>query len=778
MAGKGFYFGSRPFFPFSMPIFITPHSHLSLTALTPHLLRVRYAPDGQFAPRRSWAVTEPDEAFAPMPAHLHPAGLSTDFVQAQVDSAGALTITEASGQVVCADAAPPQVAGGLVLRKRIHPEDRFYGCGQRGNALEKTGARMVNWTTDPPVTPHGPHSDPMYVAIPVLLVVRPTLSYAVYVNNTYRSEWSIHRDLPHEWVWRAAQGELDYYLAVGATPARALEEITRVLGRMPMPPLWALGYHQSRWSYPTAEAVRAVASDLRQHRLPADAIHLDIDYMDGYRVFTWNRQAFPDPAGLLADLRAQHHLRAVTIIDPGVKVDDHYPIYREGVDNGHFITQANGDLATGYVWPDLSAFADFTRPATRQWWGDKQAALLATGASGIWNDMNEPVTFDRPFSQGGGGAGTLPLDAPQGDPAERTTHAEAHNLFGLLMCRASYEGWLAHSAERPFILTRSAFAGIQRYAANWMGDNTSIWEHLRLSLPQLLNMGLSGVPFVGVDIGGFGDNATPELFARWMQIGALMPFCRGHSAAWTAPHEPWAFGPRTLAITREYLNLRYRLLPYLYSLFWQAHQTGQPLWRAMFYHFPADARTYHLDSQVMLGEWLLAAPVLEAGRAARVVYLPAGVWHDWWTGETLHGPAEVLASAPLERLPLYVRAGAILPTGPSQQFTGEKPLDPLTVHVYPGAEGAFTLYEDDGQTLAYQHGAFRLTHFRWHNQTLHMQVRAQGYTPAPRQLQVVIHAATPLTAQAYPAGAYDLAARTLTLTQPDPLTEAEWPFDF
>lgn len=738
---------------------------------------MRYAPDGNFAPRRSWAVTEPDEAFAPVPVQLHPDGLNTDFVQARFESTGALTITDSAGQVVCADAAPPQLSGGLCLRKHIQPEEKFYGGGQRGNALEKTGTRMTNWTTDPPVTPHGPHSDPMYVAIPVLLAVRPTLSYAVYVNNTFRSEWNIHRDQPNEWLWRAAEGELDYYLAVGATPAHAIEELTRVLGRMPMPPLWALGYHQCRWSYPTAEAVRAIADGLRQHRLPADVIHLDIDYMDGYRVFTWNQHTFPDPAGLLADLRAQN-LRAVAIIDPGVKVDDHYHVYREGVDNGHFITQANGDLATGYVWPDLSAFADYTRPATRQWWGDKQAALIQAGVNGMWNDMNEPVTFDKPFSQGGGGAGTLPLTAPQGDPHETTTHAETHNLFGLLMCRASYEGWLAHSAERPFILTRSAFAGIQRYAASWMGDNTSLWDHLRLSLPQLMNMGLSGVPFVGVDIGGFGDNATPELFARWMQIGALMPFCRGHSAVWTTPHEPWAFGPRTLAISREYLNLRYRLLPYLYSLFWHAHQTGQPIWRPLVYHFPADPHTQDLDDQVLLGEWLMAAPVMHAGRTARTVYLPQGVWHDWWTGEVYHGPTEVMVPAPLERLPLFVRAGAVLPTGPTRQSTAEKPLDPLTVHVYPGADGAFTLYEDDGHSFGYQQGAFRLTHFNWHGHTLQMQVRAHGYTPAPRQLQVVIHAATPLTAQAYPAGVYDLATRTLTLTQPDPLAEAEWRFEF
>lgn len=760
-----------------MSTFVTPHCHISLTPLTPHLLRVRYAPNGHFTPRRSWAVTEPDETFAPVPVQWHPDGLSTDFVQARLDTTGALTLTDPSGQVVCADAQPPQVSGGLRLLKHIQPNEKFYGFGQRGNALEKDGTRMVNWTTDPPVPPHGPHSDPMYVAIPVLMAVRPTLSYAVYVNNTFHSEWNINRDHPNAWQWSAAEGELDYYIAIGSTPAQVLEELTRVLGRMPMPPLWALGYHQSRWSYPSAEAVRAIAHGLRQHRLPADVIHLDIDYMDGYRVFTWNQQTFPDPAGLLTELHAQH-MHAVAIIDPGVKVDDHYHIYREGVDHNHFIKQAHGDLATGYVWPDLSAFADYTRPATRQWWGDKQASLIQAGVSGIWNDMNEPVTFNKPFSQGGGGAGTLPLTAPQGDAPETTTHAETHNLFGLLMCRASYEGWLAHSAERPFILTRSAFAGIQRYAANWMGDNTSLWEHLRLSLPQLMNMGLSGVPFVGVDIGGFGDNATPELFARWMQIGALMPFCRGHSAVWTTAHEPWAFGPRTLAITREYLNLRYRLLPYLYSLFWQAHQTGQPIWRPLFYHFPDDAPAYQQEDQVLVGEWLLAAPVMHPGRAARTVYVPRGIWHDWWTGEVIHGPAEVLAPAPLERMPLYVRAGAVLPTGPARQHTGEKPLDPLTVHVYPGADGAFTLYEDDGHSFAYQQGAFRLTHFNWHGNTLQMQVRAHGYTPAPRQLRLVIHAATPLTAQAHPEAVYDLAARTLSLTQADTQTEAEWRFEF
>jgi alpha-glucosidase len=359
--------------------------------------------------------------------------------------------------------------------------------------------------------------------------------------------------------------------------------------------------------------------------------------------------------------------------------------------------------------------------------------------------MNEPAVFKKPFSEGGGDVGTIDLDAPQGPAGEQTTHAELHNMYGYGMARASYEGLRAHRPdERPFVLTRSGYAGIQRWSACWMGDNSSLWEHLELTMPQLMNMGLSGVPFVGTDVGGFFGNASAELFARWMQLGALTPFCRGHSHAETERHEPWVFGPAVEAICREYLELRYRLLPYSYSLFWQAAQTGAPVLRPLLYHYSDDPGTYQIHDQVLLGDALMAAPIYHPGRTYRAVYLPRGEWYDWWTGARLGDPARatpILADAPLERMPLYARAGAIIPSGPALRYADERPLDALALDLFPG-DGEFTLYEDDGHSFGYQQGDFCTTRYtlRRDGDELIFTIGAREgqYVPADRHVAVKV----------------------------------------
>ena len=332
---------------------------------------------------------------------------------------------------------------------------------------------------------------------------------------------------------------------------------------------------------------------------------------------------------MIADLR-RDGFRAVTIIDPGVKADKKYFVYQEGLKKNYFVKKQNGKVFHGYVWPDDSVFADFTRDDVRDWWGELQKHLTDKGVSGIWNDMNEPAVFSKPFSAGVGNTGTIDLDAKQSD----TTHAEAHNVFGYNMARASYEGLRKLLPdERAFTLTRSGFAGMQKFSAGWSGDNHAWWEHLETSLPQACNMGLSGVSFLGADIGGFNSDASPELFARWMQVGSLYPFARGHSHTDSIYQEPWRFGERVEKICRDYLRLRYRLLPYLYSLFYESSQHGTPIWRPMFYHYPNDERTYHLHDQVMIGDSILVAPIYKANCDRRVVYLPQGEWFDYWTDE-------------------------------------------------------------------------------------------------------------------------------------------------
>jgi alpha-glucosidase len=735
-------------------------AQVEITALAPGIVRVRVAPDGTPLPRRPWAVDRPADDWPDTPVTLRE---TDDAVELE---AGALRVRvtrrplrvsfeSASGEVFAADDAELgcgwHVAGAsavptggdsdpapaLVCQKVLPLGEHCYGLGERTGMLDKRGSRYTNWTTD--TWNHGPGTDMMYHAIPFLLALRPAtgLCYGLYFNNTFRTVFDLGHTRPDRYRLEADGGELDYFVFHGATPADVVRGFTALVGRMALPPRWALGYQQSRWSYASEREVRAVAAGFRANDLPGEVIYLDIDYMDGFRSFTWNREAFPQPERLMADLRTEG-FRVVPIIDPGIKDEPGNPVYDSGVAGGHFLRNAAGELAHGFVWPGQCVFPDFARAATRAWWAEWHRSLLAACASGIWNDMNEPST----------GGSEIPLDAPAGDDSRPATFAEVRNLYGHLEAQATQAALsAARPDERPFVLTRAGFTGTPRYAAMWTGDNISSWEHLEMSLPQLSNLGLSGVAFCGPDIGGFFGDATPELYARWIELGALYPFARGHSARDSAPHEPWAFGEEVTAIARYYLRLRYRLLPYLYTLIERAAATGEPLWRPLIYAYPTDPAVTALHDQVLVGSDLLVAPVCHPGVCSRQVYLPTGTWYDYWTGEMLTGPLHTLAQAPLETLPFYVRVGAIIPSGPPLRFSDERPLDPLTLDLYlggdvRGASGA--LYEDDGHTFAYRQGMFRRTRYHYQRTpdgaTLTATVEG-AYQPAPRALTLRLHGA-------------------------------------
>ncbi|MEN9225115.1 MAG: glycoside hydrolase family 31 protein, partial [Thermostichus sp. DRC_bins_24] len=688
----------------------------SVQVLTPRLVRLRFSPTGDWLPRRSWDVALADEEWPEVPFQLQESPtqiqLSTALVHVHIDRDPIrFHFQDPQGQSFCADTSAGLSWGpeGIHLHKHLHPEDQVYGLGERAGLLNKRGRRYSHWTRD--CWNYDAHSDNLYQAIPWALFLRPGLCYGLFLHCTHWSQFDLGQTDPEQLAIEVHAPELDHYLIYGPTPDLVLNTYTQLTGRTPLPPLWALGYQQCRWSYHSAAQVEAVAQQFRQRRIPCDVIYFDIDYMRGYRVFTWDPLRFPDPKALITRLN-QAGFQVVTIVDPGVKFDPeaNYPIFDQGLAQDFFIRRADGHLFHGYVWPGKTLFPDFQRPEVRQWWGDWQRVLTEVGVAGIWNDMNEPALNDRPFGDGGQIV-DIPHDAPQGSPWERTTHAETHNLYGLMMARASREGLeRLNPHQRPFVLTRSGFAGIQRWSAVWTGDNQSSWEHLEMSLPMLCNLGLSGVSFVGADIGGFGGNAGPELFARWMQLGILYPLMRGHTAMGTRPHEPWSFGPEIEAICRQAIELRYRLLPYLYSLFWESSQTGSPILRPLLYEFPTDPQTYDCSDQAMLGSALLAAPVLRPGIRYRAVYLPEGTWFDWWTGQRHRGPTHILAEAPLDRLPLFARAGSIVPLAPVFPSTALAHWDPLTLRLYPG-DGSFTLYEDQGCSLSYQNGEWATTPF-------------------------------------------------------------------
>ncbi len=719
--------------------------HMRVTFLKPELVRVRIVPGGDFAVRKSWDVARPDGEFSIVPLELqqtqHALFLHSSAFTVRVDKDTAqVEMLTPDGKSFFADLKSPVWEDDHYwFTKRTEENEHYYGFGERGGRMEKRGQSMRNWTTDPN-QPHGPFVDPMYMAIPIYMAMRPGTAYGVFVNCTQDSMFDLSH--PNELRFEASGDELDVYIAYGPQPMDVLQHLSELIGRMPLPPKWALGFHQSRWSYGSQKEVLQIAETFRQKEIPCDVIHLDINYMNGYRVFTWDKTNFPNPEEMNGEL-GKKGFKSVAILDPGVKVDRNYVVYEDGVEKDVFVRNAKGKLAGGFVWPDEAVFPDFSRREVRSWWGKWQNRLAASGISGFWNDMNEPAVFEKPFSQGAGSVGTLPLDAIQGTEDEPAIHAVLHNLYGSQMAQASYEAMRDLKPEtRSFHLCRSGFAGIQRWSTSWMGDNGSCWEHLEMSLGQLINMGLSGVPFVGVDIGGFFGNATPELFARWIQIGALYPFSRAHTCSGTEAHEPWAFGKEVEEIAREYLNLRYRLLPYLYSVFQRAAERGYPIWRALFLHYPEDEQTYDISDQILIGKYLMAAPITQPGQHARQVYLPQGLWYDWWEGTAYEGGRYILADAPLQRMPLFARAGAIIPVGPEMNYSTEKSLDPLTLLCFPGESGSFKLYEDDGISREYQQNQYCNTSYHLESSdskaTLKIEARQGDYAIPDRQLIIIL----------------------------------------
>ncbi len=728
-------------------------SRLSLSILAPNLIRVRFSPTQEFIPRRSWAVTLADEEWAVVPFDVQETNeevtIETEQIRICVQRHPCrVKFFDKAGRPFAQDTGLGigwrQMGEGknqVAAWKRIEAEEKYYGFGERAGLLNQRGKRHTNWTTD--CLDYTMLTDEMYQAIPFFMALRPEVGYGLFFNTTFWSRFDVGVDEPETLRLETLGGELDYYIIHSPEPAEIIRTYTQLTGRMSLPPRWSLGYHQCRWSYDSETEVRQLVYQLRQRRIPCDVIHLDIDYMFGFRVFTWNPRRFPDPQKLLSDLAADG-FKVVTIIDPGVKFEPQadYDVYEEGLEKDYFIRTADGKVFHGYVWPGRAVFPDFLRPDVRQWWGDLQRNLTDVGVAGVWNDMNEPAMNDRPFGDEGGHKIFFPTDAPAGPDAESTTYAETHNLYGMMMARASREGLdRLRERSRSFVLTRSGYAGVQRWSAVWTGDNHSLWEYLEMSLPMLCNLGLSGVAFVGADIGGFAGDATPEMFARWMQVGMLYPMMRAHSMINTKRHEPWEFGAEVEEICRQYIGLRYQLLPYIYTLFWEAATTGAPILRPLFYHYPNDPKTYEIYDQVLLGSSLMAAPVYRPGVENRIVYLPKGNWYDWWTGKLHEGETYILAHAPLEKMPMYIRAGSVIPLAPVMQYVDESPVNELRLLVTPG-KGEWTLYEDDGHTFEYRQGAWSTTTYRVYLEDtqviVDIQARQGQWTPHPRKVTVEV----------------------------------------
>lgn len=624
-----------------------------------------------------------------------------------------------------------QVIGPLKIEvvKEMNGDEFFYGFGDKTGHLNKKGYHYKTWNTDDP-RPQVESYEALYKAVPFFIALKQKRAYGIFFDNTFETHFDMGKENEKYYYFGADHGRLNYYFIYGPSVQDVMAGYTSLTGTTPLPQMWTLGYQQCRWSYAPEARLLEVAKTFREKKIPCDGLYLDIDYMDQYKVFTWDKERFPDPAKTTEKL-ADEGFKLVTIIDPGVKKEKGYSIYDQGIENGYFAKDKDGILYVNTVWPGESLFPDYAQSKTRAWWADNQKIMLDSGVAGIWNDMNEPSSFTGP----------LPDDVQFDFDGRSISHREFHNVYGHYMSKATYEGIKKHSDKRPFVITRACYAGTQKYSTVWTGDNQSFWESLRSSLPMQMNLGLSGFSFCGTDVGGFGFDCTPELLSRWVQVGCFTPLFRNHSSIHTRDQEPWAFDKQTEEINRKYIQLRYRLIPYLYDQMWKGEKTGLPVMAPLLLYAQGDENTYELNDHFMCGEQLLVSPVVQQGQRAKAIYLPEGTWFDYWTKEEVDGCRYLVRETPLETCPIYVKAGSMIPNYPVQNYIGEKEIDVLRLDSYPG-NGIYQHYQDDGASFDYQQGIYNSYEFRMEKSdrlTIDVKKIHGAYKESYQEFEFVIH---------------------------------------
>lgn len=610
--------------------------------------------------------------------------------------------------------------------KSLADDEEFYGLGDKTGYLNKRHYAYDNWNTDNP-DPQVESFTRLYKSIPILLGLKNGHPYGIFFDNTYRNHIDLGKESNNYYYYSADNGNLDYYVIGGASLKAVVTNYTYLTGRVPMPQKWTLGYQQSRWGYSVSQKqVEKIAENLRKYDLPCDVLHLDIDYMKGYRVFTWRKDTYEAPEEFIKKMR-KLGFRIITIIDPGVKKDDaDYKIYQEGIEKGYFVKATDGTVYVNEVWPGDAVFPDFGRQKVRQWWAKNCKYLVDLGVSGIWDDMNEPASF----------RGEIPGDVVFHNEEEASTHNKMHNVYGHNMAKATYEGLKKYSGKRPFVITRAAYAGTQKFSTVWTGDNQSLWPHVQMMIPQLCNLGLSGFSFAGTDIGGFGADTTPELLTRWIEGALFSPLYRNHAALGTRSQEPWVFGETTLSIYRKYLKLRYRFIPYLYDEFYRETQTGLPVMRPLVLNYENDPHVYNLNDEYMVGEDILTAPVVQEGQTKRAVYLPEGEWIDFWNGVEYAGRNTILVDAPIDKLPLFIKKNTILPWGKEVSHISDEPDESMTFRVF-GKKGKYVHYQDNGTDFKYQKGEYNLYKVKVNKDgSVKVKLEKHGFGPVYRRITV------------------------------------------
>jgi len=650
--------------------------------------------------------------------------LSTSDLQIEVHATGQVQFLDPNNSLLHSLYPPVRSGQGWVQQASLLPGEHIYGLGLHAQGLNLRAQTHRMWATDPGGI-YGPGIDPLYMPIPVFFGLHEGGSYLIFYENHCPSTFEMGSRSTYESDSARLtfeMGALRYYFIQGPFSS-AIEQFSCLTGKAPLPPIWSLGYHQSRWGYKSTEDIRQVVQGFKEHRLNLSAVHLDLDYMHDRRSFTFDPDRFADIEELSADLK-RDGIHLAGILDPGIKVEDGYDIYRSGLEANAYCTDPGGKTLTAVAFSGPTVFPDFTSSRVRKWWQEFYPRLLKRGLDGIWHDMNEPTAFNA------WGGNHLPLNMSLDLEGTGGDHYQGHNVYGLQMNRAGYAAMKQYAPhKRPWILSRSGWAGNQRYAWNWTADSESTWAGLKLSLTATLALAFSGIPYCGPDIGGFSGDPTPELYTRWFQLAAFLPFFRTHSSLITQRREPWVFGEPYTGIIRRYINLRYQLLPYLYTLAWEASQRGYPIVRPIFFRDQDQPELWDIDDGYMLGDTLLIAPVFSVGLEKRQVSFPKGSWYSFWDDHFYQGPGNFTIPVNLENIPVFVRGGLLLPLLDRER---------LSLNIYPG-EGNSLLYSDAGDGF----GAGRVDKYKMHTipHGYRIDWQTEGEYPFPYpDIETVLHA--------------------------------------
>ncbi|MDT0675586.1 glycoside hydrolase family 31 protein [Autumnicola musiva] len=719
---------------------------LKIDVLRDSILRFRYGTDGIFENDFSYAIDkETIHGFNKFEIQENTSHITiiTSKIKCRISTADLkIGIYDLQNKLILDDEAGFhweenfEFGGNYVkMSKNSIDGENFYGLGDKPTSFNLKGRKLSLWNTDQ--FAYTKDLDELYKAVPFYVGLHNNTAYGIFFDNSFRTHFDFCNEKRNEVKFWAEGGEMNYYFIYGPQIADVVSSYTHLTGTPDMPPMWALGYHQSKWSYFPEERVKEITGTFRKLGFPCDAIYLDIDYMDEFRCFTWNREHFPNPKEMIRALEA-NGFKTVAIIDPGIRIDTDYGVYREALDNDYFCKRADGPYMRGKVWPGQCYFPEFTNPEVRAWWADLFKELVGEmGIKGIWNDMNEPAVMEVPGR-------TFPMDVRHDYDGNACSHRKAHNVYGMQMARATYDGVRKYAfPKRPFIMTRANYAGGQRYTSTWTGDNVATWEHLWLANTQVQRLCISGMSFTGSDIGGFAEQPSGELFTRWIQLGIFHPFCRVHSSGDHGNQEPWSFGEEVLNITREFVKLRYQLLPYLYTAFYQYVEEGIPILKPLVYFDQEDVQTHYRSDEFIFGNQILACPVQDANALGRRVYFPKGRWYNFWNDEVMPGGKEWWVDAPLEKSPIFVKEGAIIPKFPVQQYVDEIELKELYLDIYfkTGTETS-VLYEDAHDGYDHKKGRYSLKTFKFRgrsNEVIIQQHKDGKYLTTYEHLQLRFH---------------------------------------